>query len=122
MTTILYVEDNEDNIYMLVKRLERNGYTILIARDGKQGIETAKATLPDIILMDLGLPIIDGWKAIQLLRVDANTRRIPIIAVSAHSMDHDRSSAIKAGADDFVSKPIKMSVLLKMLKRLLTNT
>ena len=121
MNTVLYIEDNEDNIYMLHKRLERCGYTILIATDGKQGIDTAKTTLPDIILMDLGLPIIDGWEATRQLRADPSTRHIPIIAVSAHSMDHERESALKAGANDFVSKPIKLSELLEKLEYFLNN-
>ena len=121
MTTILYVEDNEDNIYMPRKRLDRRGYRVLIDRDGEQGVITAKESLPDIILMDLELPAIDGWKAIHLLRGETKTRHIPIIAVSAYSMDYDRESALKAGANDFISKPVKFPQLLNKLEKLISS-
>ena len=103
---ILYVEDNDDNIYVLRSRLARAGFTVLVAVDGAQGIEMAKAEQPDLIIMDLSLPVIDGWEATRRLKAASETRAIPVIALSAHAMAGDREKALAAGCDDYDSKPV----------------
>lgn len=116
---ILYVEDNEDNIYMLQRRLTRLGYEVEIARDGEQGIAQSKAIEPDLIIMDLGLPVIDGWSAIKTLKSDPETARTPIIALTAHAMSHDRQRAFDMGCDDFDTKPVNMKRLQEKIEALL---
>ncbi len=118
---ILYVEDNDDNVYMLKPRLERKGYEVLIAVDGKEGIYLAKNRNPDLILMDLDLPIIDGWEASKQLKEDTNTKHIPIIALSARVIEEDRVGAIDAGCDDYESKPVNFSRLLTKIETLLMS-
>jgi len=103
---ILYVEDNDDNVYVVKSRLTRWGHTALVAVDGRQGIEMALAERPDLILMDLSLPVLDGWEATRRLKAAAETKAIPIIALSAHAMAGDRERALDAGCDDFDTKPI----------------
>jgi two-component system cell cycle response regulator DivK len=103
---ILYVEDNDDNVYVLNNRLTRWGHTVLIASDGRQGIDVAMAERPDMILMDLSLPALDGWEATRRLKASAETKAIPVIALSAHAMAGDREKALDAGCDDFDTKPI----------------
>jgi two-component system cell cycle response regulator DivK len=103
---ILYVEDNDDNVYVVKSRLTRWGHTVLVAVDGRQGIEMAVAGPPDLILMDLSLPVLDGWEATRRLKAAAETKAIPIIALSAHAMAGDREKALDAGCDDFDTKPI----------------
>ena len=103
---ILYVEDNDDNVYVVKNRLTRWGHTVLVAVDGRQGIETAQAERPDLILMDLSLPELDGWEATRRLKAAAETKAIPIVALSAHAMAGDRERALDAGCDDFDTKPI----------------
>jgi CheY-like chemotaxis protein len=119
MTTILVVEDNELSRDALSRRLERRGYRVLLAVDGEQAIATARAELPDLILMDLGLPRIDGWEATRQLKADAATRWIPIIVLSAHAMTNDRDKALKAGGDDFDTKPVRFEQLLTKIVALL---
>ena len=119
MTTILYVEDNEDNIYMLSKRLQREGFEIDIARTGGEGVEMARETLPDLIIMDLVLPGMDGFQAARQLRSGSDTCHIPIIALSASVLPEDRQRAIDAGCDDFETKPVDFPRLLMKLERLL---
>lgn len=119
MTKILYVEDNEDNVYMLSRRLGRKGYEIVVAGDGAQGIEMARAESPALILMDLNLPVLDGWAATRQLKADPATKEIPVIALSAHAMAGDREKALGAGCDDFDTKPIEMSRLLGKITTLL---
>ncbi len=109
---ILYVEDNDDNIYMLEKRLKRAGFSVLIARDGAQGVTMAAAEQPDLILMDLGLPVIDGWEATRRIKAAPQTRHIPVIALTANAMTGDREKAISAGCDDFETKPVELPRLL----------
>ena len=109
---ILYVEDNEDNIYMLKNRLSRKGYTVLIATDGAQGVAMAAAEQPELILMDLSLPVLDGWEATRQIKAAETTRHIPVIALSAHAMTGDRERALAAGCDDFDSKPIELDRLI----------
>ncbi len=119
MTKILYVEDNEDNVYMLSRRLGRKGYEIVVAGDGAQGIEMARAETPALILMDLSLPVLDGWEATRRLKADPATKAIPVIALSAHAMAGDREKAMAAGCDDFDTKPVEMSRLLGKIAALL---
>jgi CheY-like chemotaxis protein len=116
---ILYVEDNEDNIYVIKNRLGRAGYTVLIATDGEQGVSMAAAERPDLILMDLRLPVLDGWEATRRIKAQPETRDIPIIALTAHAMTGDREKALEAGCDDFDTKPVEMPRLLEKVRALL---
>src|SRR5437667_12291187 len=109
---ILYVEDNDDNIYVLENRLKRVGYEVIIARDGAQGFTLATAEQPDLVLMDLSLPVVDGWEATRMIKAAPETRRIPVIALSANAMAGDREKALAAGCDDFDTKPLDLSRLL----------
>ena len=115
---ILYVEDNDDNIYMLEKRLKRAGFTVLIARDGAQGVAMAAAELPDLILMDLGLPVLDGWEATRRIKAAPQTKHIPVIALTANAMTGDREKAIAAGCDDSDTKPVDLPRLLGKIQAL----
>ncbi|HLM41576.1 MAG TPA: response regulator [Microvirga sp.] len=119
MVRILYVEDNEDNIYMLQNRLRRQGFDVLIARDGASGVELAKAERPDLILMDLGLPVMDGWEASRRLKSDDTTSSIPVIALSAHAMSNDKAEALAAGCDEYDVKPVEWGRLLTKIRALL---
>ena len=119
MTRILYVEDNDDNVYMLTRRLRRKGYDVLVATDGEEGIEKARADAPSLILMDLSLPGLDGWQAARRIKAAPETRHIPIIALSAHAMEGDRESAVAAGCDDYDTKPIDLARLLVKIEALL---
>ncbi len=115
---ILYVEDNDDNIYMLERRLTRAGFTVLIARDGAQGVAMARAEQPDVILMDMGLPVLDGGEATRQIKADPQTGRIPVIALTANAMAGDREKALAAGCDDFDTKPVEMPRLLGKIEAL----
>jgi CheY-like chemotaxis protein len=119
MIKILYVEDNEDNIFMLTNRLKRKGYEVIVAKDGAQGVEMTRRESPALVLMDLGLPILDGWEAIRQLKTTPETSAIPIVALSAHAMAADRERAFDAGCDDFDTKPVEMSRLLQKIEKLL---
>jgi two-component system, cell cycle response regulator DivK len=121
MTTILIVEDNEMNRDMLSRRLEKKGFHIILAVDGQAGIEAAAAHKPDLILMDLSLPVVDGWQATQTLKADAALRQIPVIALSAHAMAPDRDQALAAGCDDFDTKPIDLPRLMAKIDALLAR-
>jgi CheY-like chemotaxis protein len=116
---ILYVEDNDDNVYVVKKRLTRAGFTILVASDGEQGVAVATAERPDLILMDLSLPVIDGWEATRRLKAASETRHIPVIALTAHAMTGDREKALEAGCDDFDTKPLDLARLLGKIHTLL---
>ena len=116
MSKILLVEDNEMNRDMLARRLARKGYEVVIAVDGAQGVEMARAESPDLILMDMSLPVLDGWEATRQLKGDASTSRIPIIALTAHAMSGDREKAIEAGCDDYDTKPIELARLLEKIE------
>jgi len=118
-TTIMVVDDNEPSRDALSRRLERRGYRILTAADGQQAVALAQAKLPDLILMDLGLPGIDGWEATRQLKASASSRHIPIIVLSAHAMTNDRDLALAAGADDFDTKPVRFEQLLAKIDTLL---
>jgi CheY-like chemotaxis protein len=116
---ILYVEDNEDNIYVLETRLKRLGHAVLIARDGATGVQLASSEQPDLILMDLSLPVLDGWEATRRLKAAPQTGHIPVIALTANAMAGDREKALVAGCDDFDTKPIDLPRLLDKMRALL---
>ena len=115
---ILYVEDNEDNIYVLENRLKRQGHTVVIARDGAAGVQLAASETPDVILMDLSLPVLDGWAATRQIKAAQDTRHIPVIALTANAMTGDREKALAAGCDDFDTKPVVMARLLEKISAL----
>ena len=119
MPKILYVEDNDDNVYMLKRRLERAGLQVVVASDGEQGLAAARDERPDLILMDLSLPVLDGWEATRRLKGSEATRSIPVIALSAHAMPGDREKALEAGCDDYDAKPVKLPSLLAKIRALL---
>jgi CheY-like chemotaxis protein len=122
MPRILYIEDNEDNFYMLSNRLKRRGYEVIAAPDGERGIALAKTEAPALILMDLSLPVMDGWEATRRLKGAAETQDIPIIALSAHSMAGDRDKALAAGCDEFDTKPVELPRLLEKIEALLARS
>ena len=119
MPKILLVEDNEMNRDMLSRRLERRGYEVVIAVDGQQGVDAALAEPPDLILMDMSLPVLDGWEATRRLKAEPTTRAIPVIALTAHAMAGDREKALEAGCDDYDTKPIELPRLLGKIDALL---
>jgi CheY-like chemotaxis protein len=119
MATILLVEDNEMNRDMLSRRLERKGYSVTLALDGAEGLQKARTQNPDLILMDMSLPVVDGWEATRQLKADEMTRRIPIIALTAHAMASDEQKAREAGCDDFDTKPIELPRLVEKIESLL---
>ena len=116
MAKILYVEDNEMNRDMLSRRLQRREHEVLIAVDGQEGLEKIKTERPDIVLMDMGLPVMDGWEATSNIKEDDDTKDIPIIVLTAHAMAGDREKAIEAGADEYDTKPIDFKRLLGKIK------
>ncbi len=118
---ILYVEDNDDNIYVVQTRLGRAGYTVLIARDGEQGVAMASTEQPDLILMDLRLPVLDGWEATKRIKAGTLTRHIPILALSAHAMTGDRARALAAGCDEYETKPIDFPRLRAKIDALMSK-
>jgi two-component system, cell cycle response regulator DivK len=122
MPRILLVEDNEMNRDMLSRRLTRNGYEVFLAMDGQQGAEMALSERPDLILMDMSLPVIDGWEATRRIKANDATRRIPVIALTAHAMAGDREKAMEAGCDDYDTKPVEISRLLGKIAALLAPT
>jgi CheY-like chemotaxis protein len=119
MTKILLVEDNELNRDMLSRRLERKGYQVLIAVDGQQAVAMAQSEAPALILMDMSLPVLDGWEATRQIKADDRTKKIPVIALTAHAMQGDEQKAKEAGCDDFDTKPVELPRLLDKLERLL---
>lgn len=119
MAKILVVEDNEVNRDMISRRLQRRGFDIIFAEDGEQSIQTAQNELPDLILMDMSLPVLDGWEATKILKASTQTRQIPVIGLSAHAMEGDREKAIEAGCDDYDTKPIELERLLGKMNALL---
>jgi CheY-like chemotaxis protein len=121
VATVLIVEDNEPSRDALARRLERRGYTALMAIDGTQGVSLARSAKPDLILMDLGLPGIDGWEATNRLKNDRETRDIPVIVLSAHAMTNDRDLALAAGGDDFDTKPVQFQRLIGKIEALLAK-
>ena len=119
MAKILLVEDNEMNQDMLSRRLQRKGYDIVIAVDGGQGVAMAQSEAPDLILMDMSLPVLDGWEATRQLKSAPSTRAIPVIALTAHAMSGDREKAFDAGCDDYDTKPIDLTRLLGKIQAML---
>ena len=115
---ILYVEDNEDNVYMLSRRLGRKGFDIIVAGDGAEAVAMARSERPDLILMDLSLPVLDGWAATEQLKTAPETSHIPVIALTAHAMAGDREKALAAGCDDFDTKPVDLERLLAKIDAL----
>jgi CheY-like chemotaxis protein len=121
MARILLVEDNEMNRDMLSRRLLKRGYEVIIAVDGQDGVTKARAETPALVLMDMSLPVLDGWEATRALRADPATRAIPVIALTAHAMAGDREKALAAGCDDFDTKPIELERLLGKIEALLAR-
>ncbi len=121
MPRILLVEDNEMNRDMLSRRLSRRGFEVAIAEDGQKGVDMAQSENPDLVLMDMSLPVVDGWEATRRLKASEETKHIPIIALTAHAMSGDREKTLKAGCDDYDTKPIEMPRLLEKINALLNG-
>ena len=121
MTKILLVEDNQMNRDMLSRRLARKGYEVVVAIDGQQGVEMARSETPDLILMDMSLPVLDGWEATRQLKTAPETQAIPVIALTAHAMAGDREKAVEAGCNDYDTKPIELPRLLEKIEALLVR-
>ena len=121
MPKILIVEDNEMNRDMLSRRLERRGFAIVMAMDGQQGVEMTRSERPDLILMDMSLPVMDGWAATQAIKADPELSKIPVIALTAHAMAGDREKAMAAGCDDYDTKPIELPRLLEKIAKFLPD-
>ena len=119
MSKLLLVEDNEMNRDMLTRRLERKGFEVVIAVDGQAGVDMATTASPDLILMDLSLPVMDGWEATRRIKADPATQSIPVIALTAHAMAGDEQKALEAGCDDYDTKPVELKRLLEKIERLL---
>jgi CheY-like chemotaxis protein len=119
MSKILLVEDQEMNRDMLSRRLTKRGYDVAIAVDGAEGLEKARSESPDLILMDMSLPVMDGWEATRVLKADEATRGIPVVALTAHAMSTDREKALEAGCDAYETKPVELPKLLKTIEELL---
>ncbi len=119
MPRVLLVEDNEMNLDMLSRRLKRRRFEVLVAEDGQQGVEIAETERPDLILMDMSLPVIDGWEATRRLKANPATHNIPVIALTAHAMAEDRQKALAAGCDDYDTKPVEFRRLLRKMAALL---
>ncbi len=117
MARILLVEDNEMNRDMLSRRLERKGYEVILAVDGGEGVAMAQSQQPDLILMDMSLPVLDGWEATRAIRAETSTQAIPIIALTAHAMDGERAKALEAGCNDFDTKPVDLPRLLDKIEQ-----
>jgi CheY-like chemotaxis protein len=115
---ILYIEDNDDNVYMLRNRLTRAGFTVVVATDGVQGVAMAGSERPDLIIMDLTLPDMDGWEATRRIKADPATKHIPVVALTANAMEGDREKALAAGCDDFDTKPVELPRLLDKIRAL----
>lgn len=118
LTKILLVEDDEMNRDMLSRRLMKRGYDVVIATDGEHGLAMARSARPDLVLMDMSLPVIDGWTATRRLKEDPTTRKIPVIALTAHAMAGDQEKAMQAGCDDFDTKPVELARLLAKIEAL----
>jgi two-component system, cell cycle response regulator DivK len=119
LARILIVEDNEMNRDMLTRRLQRKGYDVVSAVDGQTGLDSARRQAPDLVLMDMSLPVLDGWEATRQLKADSNLQMIPVIALTAHAMSGDREKALAAGCDDYDTKPIELPRLLRKIEALL---
>ena len=121
MTKVLLVEDNEMNRDMLSRRLTRRGFQVVCAMDGQQGVDLTRSEKPDIILMDMSLPVMDGWEATRRVKSDAATRNVPVIGLTSHAMSGDREKAIEAGCDDYDTKPVELDRLIGKIERLVAK-
>jgi two-component system cell cycle response regulator DivK len=121
MAKVLLVEDNEMNRDILFRRLSRRGYVVVFAVNGQQGVEMARSEKPDIILMDMSLPVMDGWEATRRLKSDNATRNVPVIGLTAHAMSGDQEKALAAGCDDYDTKPVELDRLIEKIERLLSQ-
>lgn len=121
MPRILIIEDNEENRESLARRLQRRGYDIVMAADGQQGVEMAKSERPDLILMDMNMPILDGWRASQMIRTESATEMLPIIGLSAHAVSGDREKALQAGCSEYHTKPVDFSQLMTQIEALIRD-
>ncbi|MBT87177.1 MAG: two-component system response regulator [Gammaproteobacteria bacterium] len=121
MAKILYIEDNEINRDMLSRRLSRRGYEVIMAVDGQAGIDMMRSEAPDIVLMDMGLPVLDGWEATIQAKADDSINSIPIIALTAHALESDKQKALECGADDFDTKPVDFKRLLEKIESLVAS-
>src|SRR5262245_32982265 len=119
MAKILLVEDNEESRDGLARRLQRRGYEVVLAYDGRQGVDLARSAAPDLILMDINLPGLDGWEATRLIRAADQTRHLPVIALTAHALTSDRQKTLEAGCDDYHTKPVELPRLLNQIEALL---
>lgn len=119
MAKILLVEDNDVNRDMMVRRLQRRGFIVVSAVDGQQGMDMARSERPDLILMDMSLPVLDGWEATRQIKTDASLRHIPIVGLTAHAMVGDKDEALKSGCDDYATKPVEFEKLIELINRLL---
>jgi len=119
MAKILVVEDNEINRDMMVRRLERRGYTIVTAVDGQEGIDLTRSEKPDLVLMDMSLPVLDGWEATRQIKNDLSIKQIPVVGLTAHAMVGDRDKALQAGCDDYATKPVEFEKLIELINRLI---
>jgi CheY-like chemotaxis protein len=119
MPRILIIEDNEENRDALARRLQRRGYDVVMAGDGQQGVEMAKSEKPDLVLMDMNMPVLDGWRASQLVCADPETRELPIIGLTAHALAGDREKALQAGCSDYHTKPVDFPQLLTQIEALI---
>ncbi|MDH5361024.1 MAG: response regulator [Gammaproteobacteria bacterium] len=117
MARILLVEDNEDNRDMLARRLQRKEHEVIVAVNGQEGVDKAQSEMPDIILMDMSMPVMDGWEATRLLKADTNTTKIPVIGLSAHALKQDYQKALDAGCDDYEIKPVVLNQLLEKIEK-----
>ena len=122
MTKVLLVEDNEMNRDMLLRRLTRRGFEVVSAVDGQQGLYMARSEKPDIILMDMSLPVMDGWEATRRVKSDGDTRNVPVIGLTAHAMSGDREKALEAGCDEYDTKPVEIDRLIGKIEQLLGKT
>jgi CheY-like chemotaxis protein len=122
MARLLLVEDNEMNRDMLSRRLERRGYQVLIAVDGQQGLDLAAAEKPELVLLDMSLPVVDGWEVARRLKADPALKNIPVIALTAHAMSGDRERALESGCDDYDTKPVELPRLLQKIEALLARS
>jgi CheY-like chemotaxis protein len=118
---VVYVEDDDNNVYMLTRRLGRRGFAVEVANDGAAGIEAVRATRPALVLMDMSLPVMDGWEATRRLKADPETRAIPVIGLSSHAMVGDRENALAAGCDDYDTKPVDIERLVGKMRDLLVR-
>jgi CheY-like chemotaxis protein len=121
MAKVLLVEDNEMNRDILFRRLSRRGYVVVFAVNGQQGVEMASSEEPDIILMDMSLPVMDGWEATRRVKSDNATRNVPVIGLTAHAMSGDQEKALAAGCDDYDTKPVELDRLIEKIERLLSQ-